>query len=119
MFKVLQKLLRQSQTWVEFQELNREGWINAWKRWKIQRLILNTPPIPTVKTGSIEVRVLTWRRDWVNIIWALKSFYYFSEVDYPLFIHDGGLKTSQIEQLQHHFPDAQIIGYRDADQQIL
>ncbi len=119
MLQSLQKLLRRYQPWIEFQELNREGWLRAWRRWRIQRLILKTSPIQTAQNGSIEVRVLTWRRDWVNVVWALKSFYHFAEVDYPLFIHDGGLKPVQIQKLKHHFPNATIITASDADKRVL
>ncbi|MEH2160631.1 MAG: hypothetical protein V7K38_06190 [Nostoc sp.] len=119
MFNYLQELLRRNQTWIEFQELNREGWLQAWQRTKLQNLILKTNPIRTVKSGSVEVRVLTWRRDWLNVIWALKSFYYFSEVDYPLFIHDGGLKPTQVQKLKYHFPDATLIQASDADNYVM
>lgn len=109
MLKQLKQVLRQQQVWIEFQEINHEGWSNAWSRWQTQKMILATPPIRTAKSGSTEVRILTWRRDCLNSIWALKSFYHFSQVDYPLFIHDGGLKKSQFHQLQYHFPDAVLI----------
>jgi hypothetical protein len=119
MLNYLQKLFRQYQPWIEFQEINREGWLQAWRRSSIQKLILKTSPIRTANIGSIEVRVLTWRRDWLNVIWALKSFYHFAEVDYPLFIHDGGLKSVQVQQLKYHFPDATIITAEDADKSVL
>lgn len=118
MFKFLQQLLRQYQPWIEFQEINHEGWVQAGRRYCIQRLILKTNPIRTAKSGSIEIRVLTWRRDWLNSIWALKSFYHFAEVDYPLFIHDGGLKPIQIQKLMYHFPDATLISSSEADNYI-
>jgi hypothetical protein len=119
MLHALQKTLRQYQPWLEFQELNREGWFQAWQRAGIQQLILNTQPIRTANTGSIEVRVLTWRRDWLNTIWSLKSFYYYAQVDYPLFIHDGGLKPIQIEWLKNNFPDATILKKDETDAYVL
>lgn len=113
--QALRLLLRKYQPWIEFQELNREGWLQAWQRWQIQPLILDTVPIHTAKTGAIEVRVLTWRRDWLNTIWSLKSFYHYAQVDYPLYIHDGGLKPNQIQSLKQHFPDAIVITKTEAD----
>src|SRR5438093_311156 len=110
--------LRKQRRWLEFQEANREGWLRAWKRRRIQHRILNTPPIATASTGPVEVRVLTWRRDWINLIWALKSFYHFAEVDYPLYIHDGGLAPGQAAQLQKHFPQATVITTSAADDQV-
>ena len=40
--------------------------------------ILDTPPVYTSTIGSVEVRVITWRRDWIEMVWALKSFYHYS-----------------------------------------
>ena len=92
-----------------FRAINREGYRNAWRRLRIQRRILNTPPLRTAGSGQVEVRVLTHRRDWINAIWALKSFYHHAQVDYPLFIHDGGLNAAQGHYLLEHFPDATIL----------
>jgi hypothetical protein len=115
----MRRWLRQRPGWIRFQELNREGWRRAWQRRRIQRLILNTPPVRTAPVDSsvrrVEVRVLTWRRDWVDLLWALKSFYHFARVDYPLYIHDGGLQNPQIDQLRHHFPSATMVAAPQAD----
>lgn len=47
-------------------------------------------------------------------LWALKSFYYFAQVDWPLILHDGGGFTPAIRTaLVHHFPNARIL---DADE---
>ena len=116
--KNLQTWLRKQRRWLEFQEANREGWIRAWKRSRIQTRILSTPPVSTGLCGPVEVRVLTWRRDWINLIWALKSFYHFSGVDYPLYIHDGGLAPGQANQLQKHFPNATLVPAKAADARV-
>jgi hypothetical protein len=116
--------LRKQRRWLEFQEANREGWLRAWKRRRIQQRILDTPPIWTQGADAprsdcdVEVRVLTWRRDWINVIWALKTFYHFADVDYPLYIHDGGLAPGQAYLLQKHFPQAALIGTKAADLQV-
>ncbi|MGA7870705.1 MAG: hypothetical protein WCA22_07380 [Candidatus Binatus sp.] len=103
-------------TWVGRQPLYldarwtwREGLRPAWRRVRIQRQILKTPPVRTARRGPVEVRVLTWWRDWVNIVWALKSFYHFAGVDYPLYIHDGGLRPANLDALQQHFPDCHLV----------
>jgi hypothetical protein len=118
MMAVLRNWLRQQRLWLEFQEANREGWIRSWRRSRMQRLILKTPPVHTAHTGRAEMRVLTWRRDWKNLLWALKSFYHFAGVDYPLFIHDGGLAPGHAEQLLSHFPNATFIGTAQADARV-
>ena len=95
----------------------REGPRQVWRRRSLQRRILDTPAIRTASSGPVEVRVLTWRRDWIDQVWALKTFYRFSGVDYPLFIHDGGLEASNAQQLREHFPDAILITASDAAEQ--
>jgi len=66
----------------------------------------------------VEVRALTWRRDCLDLIWALKSFYLFSGVAYPLYIHDGGLAPGQAELLGEHFPDAKVVLAEDAEREV-
>ncbi len=110
--------VRRNLWWLRFQEGNREGWRAVRRRWQIQRQILPTPPIRTARAGPTEVRVLTWRRDWVNVIWALKSFYHASGVEYPLVIHDGGLAPGQADILLRHFPDATFVPSSEAEARI-
>jgi hypothetical protein len=109
MVKLVQTWLRRRLLWIQFQELRREGFAAAWTRSRTEKKILQTPPIQTDTHGPIEVRVLTWRRDYVSMIWALKSFYHYSQVKYPLYIHDGGLLPWQFDVLQAHFPNAKIL----------
>jgi hypothetical protein len=114
----LRAWLRGRLSWIRFQELNREGWRPAWRRRGIQRTILATPPVYKDRGGDTEVRVLTWRRDWINLIWALKSFYHFSGVRFPLYIHDGSLLDDNIRSLLAHFPNATFVSRADADIQV-
>jgi hypothetical protein len=109
MFRVLQQWLRKQVWWLRLRELEREGFLAALQRSRIQNRILDTPPLRTGSRGPVEVRVLTWRRDWVNLIWAVKSYYHFAGVDYPLVIHDGGLLPRQVPKLLAHFPDAKFV----------
>jgi hypothetical protein len=115
MLDPIRRVLRGWMPWIQFQELRREGFVAAWRRARLQRPILQTPPVRTAATGPVEIRVLTWRRDWVNLIWALKTFYHHAGVEYPLVIHDGGLLPKQVPLLLAHFPDARYISMADAD----
>lgn len=119
MIEALRRKARGYLPWVEFQELRREGFRQAWRRRSVQQQILQTAPVRTAQHGNIEVRVMTWRRDWINVIWALKSFYHFARVDHPLYIHDGGLKPEQFGILQQHFPNATIISSAAASEEVL
>lgn len=110
--------LRRQHAWVKFRDLNREGWRNVAQRRWYQRQILDTPPIRTAREGPAEVHTLTWHRDWINVVWALKSYYHFAGVDYPLVIHDGGLRPGQERDLLAHFPDATLISQAEADRRV-
>lgn len=112
---LVRRWLRSQRQWIEFQEVNREGWRRAWARRSVQRRILATRPMRTAASGPAELRVLTWRRDWINMLWALKSFYLRSGADYPLYIHDGGLLREQAAELLRHFPDAALVPTDQAD----
>ncbi len=116
MLSTIKTKLRTFHSYIIFREALREGIFNFIKRVSIQNKILKTKPIHTETEGDIEVRVLTWRKDYINLIWALKSFYTTSDVRYPLYIHDGGLFPEHKEILKLHFPNAFIVNKNDADQ---
>ena len=110
--------LRNQPLYLDFRWSTQEGLRHAWLRGRAQRRILSTPPIETPRSGSVEVRALTWRRDCLDLMWALKSFYFFSECQYPLYIHDGGLAANQVDLLQKHFPRAIVISAAQADRDV-
>lgn len=110
--------LRRQRWWLQLRELQREGVRPAWRRLLTQKAIDRTPPVVTDTDGPVELRVLTWRRDWRNAVWALKSFYAYSGVRYPLFIHDGGWLTAQAKELQRHFPNAVLVTKEEGDRQV-
>jgi hypothetical protein len=118
MKQAIENFLRRRRFRVRLRELNREGWRRALIRYRYQRQILPTPPLRTSASGPVEVRVLTWRKDWINLVWALKSFYHFSAADYPLHIHDGGLFPWQWKAIRHHFPDAFLHPASELDEQV-
>ncbi|HEU5119337.1 MAG TPA: hypothetical protein VFT74_22285 [Isosphaeraceae bacterium] len=118
---VLKSWLRRQPLWVRVQELNREGWSQVLKRRRYQRQILGTGPIRTLPVGEspVEIRTVTYRRDWINAIWAIKSFLHQAGVQYPVVFHDGGLLPGQDRELLRHFPDAQVISRADGDARML
>ncbi|HTQ41034.1 MAG TPA: hypothetical protein VMJ32_18615 [Pirellulales bacterium] len=73
--------------------------------------ILDSAPIETAVTAdTIEVFTLTGKKDWLNLIWSLKSFYRFAARSYPLTIlDDGTLTNNEDEMLLLHFPQARLI----------
>ena len=111
--------LRRSRGWVGLRRLQREGFGRAFRRWRLWSQILKTEPTPTdvVADGApVEVHLLCYERDYLCAIWALKSFYHFSRVRYPLVIHLQGRTTRRMERrLRRHFPAARIVAQADAD----
>ena len=124
MLNSLRRSLRRLSWWKRFQEIRREGWENAWRRWRIARQILATPPVrtrspDTSPSVSAEVHILLWERDYQNGLWAAKTFYAASSVDWPLYWHQGGpMPDRAVAHLQEHFPDSRWIPATAADREV-
>jgi hypothetical protein len=91
----------------------------AYWRDVVRPRILQTRPVASTTDKACEIHVMTSKVDWLNLIWALKSFYWASGRHYGLCIHDdGSLEANQIEVLRSHFPGARIIERRGADERM-
>jgi len=102
--------------WLRLHQKYGHGLRVAWYRDVVRPRILATPPIVDTTNKRCEIHVLTSARDWLNLIWALKSFYAASRRRYALCIHeDGSLEESALAALRQHFPDARIIRRAEAD----
>jgi len=105
--------------WLRLNQKFAHGLRIAWYRDVVRPRILNTPPIAETSDHRYEIHVLTSRHDWLNLIWALKSFYAASGRRYALCIHeDGTLDSVALSSLQRHFPTARIIRRQEADQRL-
>ena len=105
--------------WLRLNQKFAHGLRVAWYRDVVRPRILNTPPIAETSDHRYEIHVLTSRHDWLNLIWALKSFYAASGRRYALCIHeDGTLDPFALSSLQRHFPTARIIRRQEADQRL-
>jgi hypothetical protein len=117
--KLLRSYLRGKRSWVVLRSAQREGFSRALKRWLLWRKILCTAPVITsqIHAGApVEVHILTCQRDHLAALWALKSFYYFAQVHYPLVIHlQGEVTNLALKRLQEHFPIARIVLQDEAD----
>jgi hypothetical protein len=92
----------------------------AYYRDVVRPRILQTRPLEGLDDRRCEIHVLTSQQDWLNLIWALKSFYAASGRKYELCIHDdGSLEQSAQEDLLRHFPDARLIDREMADREVL
>ena len=92
----------------------------AWYRDIVRKRILNTAPVEAGDTSVCEIHVLTSDTDWLNLMWALKSFYHASGRRYGLCIHDDGTLTDQTRQtLSAHFPAACVLNRQTCEQEVL
>lgn len=95
------------------------GLKTAYFRDVIRPRILDTPPLTGLRDKTCEVHVLTSSADWLNLAWALKSFYAVAERRFALCLHDDGtLEEPGLRQLANAFPDARIITRAEADSRL-
>ena len=81
--------------------------------------ILATEPIETDENSDLEVHILTSRDDHLNALWALKSFYHFSEIRPRLVVHDdGSFDHGHVNIFKRHFTGSRVIDRTDADQEM-
>jgi len=102
--------------WLRTRQFFKGGVWAVWHREVTRRQILASRPVHTATFAASEIHVLTGRADWLNMMWALKSFYAYCHGEYALCIHDdGSLQYDHCVTLQAHFPDARIIKREQAD----
>jgi hypothetical protein len=92
------------------------GLDTAYYRDIVRPQILKTAPIDETLDPCCEVHVLTCAKDWLNLIWCLKSLYYYTQRRYALCIHEDGSLTPEIQDiLKYHFPQARLVNRAEAD----
>lgn len=98
----------------------RNGLRASYYREIVRPRILRTPPVTQTDDPRCEIHVLTSANDWLDLLWALKSFYHHSQRRYRLCIHDDGtLGTERIATLASHFPHGRVIERSEADAAVL
>ena len=96
-----------------------DGPYTAWQRDVVRWRILKTRPIHGMTDDSCEIHVLTCDRDWVDLIWCLKSFFSVCDIRFRVCIHDdGSVPQNGIAALKQHFPDARLIRRAEADETV-
>jgi hypothetical protein len=94
----------------EVRRVIRHGPSYPWRRYVAPARILKGIRIRTDEAADMTVCALTSRNDWLMCLWALVSFYRFSEVRLPLLIYsDGSLNKRHAERIRSVFPDARIV----------
>ncbi len=106
--------------WLNFRTKYKHGITTAYYRDVVRPKILETQPISETTDKSCELHVMTYEKDWLNLMWSLKSFYVYSKRQYALCIHDdGSLPPVAVNALREHFPNARIIDRTEADKRVL
>lgn len=91
----------------------------AYYRDSVRARILRTGPVEATTNRACEIHVMTSAADWVNMMWALKSFYWVSRRDYALCIHDDGTLTAdERAAMRRHFPRARVVAREEADRRL-
>jgi hypothetical protein len=105
--------------WYVLRTTSREGWSTPYWRELVRGRILRTPPVETPESSACEIHVLTSGRDWLNLVWGLKSLFWFSGVSYSLCIHEDGTVDDQARSLlRAHLPTARILPRAFADERM-
>jgi hypothetical protein len=104
---------------LRFRQKFGKGLRAAYYRDIVRPRILQTRPITGTNDPTAELHVMTRSEDWLDLIWALKSFYVFSKRKYKLAIHDdGSLEPQHRDLIRGHFPDARLIDRAEADERV-
>lgn len=94
--------------------------VAAYHRDHLRPRILQTAPVTGTMDIAAEVHVLTSAKDWINTIWALKSFYAQVPRRYALAIHgDASLPAEAVAALRQQFPDARVIEQTNMREEVL
>lgn len=118
----IKTFLSRNHLWRQFRNVQAEGIYRASDRLRLWSRILDTAAVETNKATTstpAEVHILTYQRDYLSAIWALKSFYHYSGARYPLAIHLQGRENQRmIARLRAHFPQARLLTQAEADARI-
>ncbi len=99
-----------------FSQVQRYGLKLLYWRYIHRWLILFEKPIFCPPDSHLEIHMQVCARDWLNGLWTLSSFYYFSNKSFRLvLLHDGWLNSNKsiLNIYKRHFPG--IIVYNRQD----
>jgi hypothetical protein len=117
----IRRAVRGVPAYVALRRWQREGFVRAFRRLRLWRRVLATPPVRTAprSPGAVEVHTLCYRLDHLAALWGLKTFYRTSGADFPLVIHvSGPAERAVFDRLRGHFPDAAVVPQAEADRAV-
>jgi hypothetical protein len=83
------------------------------------RKILSSKPITCKPNTDIEIHVLYCKKNILDSLWSLKTFFYYSGLQADLYIHsDGSLKQRHKNIYRKHFTNCNIIDRKDATEKM-
>jgi len=102
--------------WFLRRDLKR-GWAAARHEYKVlPRIAEWSSPVTSEPPQKVPIHLLTGEKDWRLAAWMLASWFYFSELAWPIFIHDDGTLPDEARELfQKLFQNVRIIDRREAD----
>lgn len=104
---------------LKFRRKFEHGLSTAWYRDVVRAKILSSTPLKGMEDSTCEIHMLTSEADWLNLVWALKSFYIYSDARYAACIHDDGtLSANARSHIRRLFPDARLIDKAEADTKV-
>ena len=94
-----------------------DGLRTAYYRDAVRPMILEAAPVLDLpEDRSCEIHVLTSADDWLNLLWALRTFQRSAGKNYALCIHDDGtLDAKATTHLRAAFPAVRIIPRAESD----
>ncbi len=115
--------LRQQESWHDFRQFIRYGWVESWRRFWYWPQILRTPPIrtdPSRAGCSWELHTMCHPGDWLLMVWMLKSLLRQMRDRPSLIIHiQRPLLPSRICRIREHFPDARVVLPEEAQARVI
>jgi len=106
--------------WLTLRQVFGHGLRAAYYKHVLRPRILASAPMEDTTAATCEIHALTSAEDWLNLLWALKSFYSASKKNYALCIHeDGSLAGEELKTVHEHFPAARVVSKVEADAQVL
>lgn len=81
-----------------------------------RKKILQTTPVACSARADFELHILVCKADFLDSLWALKTFYYFSALEPALVVHsDGSLSSKHVKLFGAHFIGSKFIDRPRAD----
>lgn len=85
-----------------------------------RKAILEAPPIGPLVDDSAEIHIITSRKEWLNALWGLYSFYHYSGERYRLCLHeDGSLGEAEFGAIRKLLPGARVIPDSQSSEEVL